>query len=706
MSEGIVSQVYIRRRLLFFFGTLILATLALIGRLAYIQIVQADELYGLAWQQWNRSIPTRSPRGTIYDCHGRLLAGSVTVETVVAIPPQVEDPERTARLLAPLLEMEEAALLKLLTMDRSAIYLKRKVESEVSQQVRDLDLPGIAFTPEGKRFYAAGTLASQILGFVGMDQGWAGLEIYYEEQLKGRDGRLLFPSDAWGRQLPYEVRSFVPPREGLNLYLTIDETIQYIIERELARAMLEFQPRQAIAIAADPRTGAILAAVSKPDFDPNRYGEYPQEDWALAPVTRTFEPGSTFKLTTLAAAIEEGLFNGNEYFFCNGYVNIAGHDVGCWTASTGGHGSISFIEVVESSCNPGFICLGNRLGAEKLFDYIRAFGYGAPLGIDYPGEGAGIVFTPEQVGPLELATTAFGQGISVTPLQQLMAVSALANGGFLMKPYLVQEIRDAEGTLIERREPEAIRQVVSRETSRRVTEIMEGVTLRGSGINAAIDGYRIATKTGTAQKVGPDGGYIPGKYILSLIGFAPADDPQIILYVAVDEVQRGPQWGSQVSAPIFRRIMLDVLNYLQVPPEDQAGLPAATLVEVPDLRGLTVNEASARLDTAGLMLRLVGEGDLIINQTPKAGATVPLQTQVVVHLGEVGRDTVLVVPELQGLTLREAGQVLSWLGLSLSPEGSGVALEQSPAAGMPIEVGAVVRVRFASPLDNNVHPAD
>ena len=438
MSEGIVSQVYIRRRLLFFFGGVVLITLALIWRLAYIQIVRADELYDLAWQQWNRSIPTRSPRGTIYDCHERVLAGSVTVETVVAIPPQVEDPGRTARMLAPLLEMEEAALLELLTMERSAIYLKRKVEPEVSQQVRDLDLPGITFTPEGKRFYSTGTLASQILGFVGMDQGWAGLEILYEEQLKGREGRILFPSDAWGRQLPHEVRRFVPPREGLDLHLTIDETIQYIVERELARAMLEFQPKQAIAIAADPQTGAILAAASKPDFDPNCYADFSPETWALAPVTRTFEPGSTFKLTTLAAAIEEGLYNANEYFFCSGYANVAGHNVGCWTASSGGHGSISYLQVVESSCNPGFINLGNRLGAEKLFEYVRAFGYGEPLGIDYPGEGSGIVFAPEQVGPLELATTSFGQGVSVTPLQQLMAVSALANGGFLMKPYLVQ----------------------------------------------------------------------------------------------------------------------------------------------------------------------------------------------------------------------------------------------------------------------------
>jgi stage V sporulation protein D (sporulation-specific penicillin-binding protein) len=279
-----------------------------------------------------------------------------------------------------------------------------------------------------------------------------------------------------------------------------------------------------------------------------------------------------------------------------------------------------------------------------------------------------------------------------------MAVSAMANGGFLMKPYLVREIRDSSGATVYRREPEVTRQVVSRETSRKVSAIMESVTVRGSGMNAAIEGYRIATKTGTAQKVGAHGGYEPGKFILSLIGFVPAENPRIVLYVAVDEVQRGPQWGSQVSAPIFRRIMLDILNYLQIPPEKQAGLPPATLVEIPDLRGLTVNEAAALLDTAGLLLRLVGEGQSIVNQTPKAGAVVPVQTQVVVYLGDTGRAAALVVPELQGYTVREVGQVLSWLGLNLSAEGSGVALEQSPAAGTPVQAGAVIRVRFASPL--------
>ncbi len=700
MGDLSVSQVAVRKKLLAMFFFIIAFTLSLVGRLAWIQIVRADELYDQAWDQWNRSIPTRSPRGSIYDRHGRLLAGSNTVETVVALPPRIEDPRLTAELLAPLLEMSADELYRLVTMHRHSIYLKRKVEPEVSQAVRNLELPGIVFTTEGKRYYPNGTLASQILGFVGMDQAWAGVEVYYEDYLKGREGRILFPSDARGRQIPHEVRRYVLPKDGMNLYLTVDETIQYIVERELARAMLEFQPRQAMVIVADPRTGAILAAAAKPDFDPLRYGDFDEKYWPLAPATQSFEPGSTFKMTTLAASIEEGLYNENEYFFCTGYASVAGHNIGCWTAGRG-HGSISYLLAVESSCNPAFINLGQRLGKEKLFQYINAFGYGQKTGLDYPGESAGLVFNLSQVGPLELATSSFGQGVSVTPLQQVMAVSAMANGGYLMKPYLVREIRDSDGSVVYERKPEVVRQVISRETSQKITWIMENVVLKGSGINAGIEGYRIAGKTGTAQKVGPGGTYIGGEYIVSFIGFVPIGDPQVIIYVAVDGATRGAQWGSQIAAPISRRIMVDVLNYLQIAPSERPPLPEARLVEVPELFELTVNEAAALLDTQGLLLRLVGEGQYIVNQTPKAGAKVPQQTQIVVYLGDSKAlpGGAIGLPDLRGFTAREVGDVLNWLGLHLAAEGSGVAVGQEPAAGTPVQRGDLIKVYFSSPLE-------
>lgn len=701
MPEMSVTQIAVRRRLLWAFIFILAASAALVGRLAWIQIVRADQIYDQAWEQWNRSIPTRSPRGSIYDHRGRLLAGSTTVETVAAIPPRIEDPRETARLLAPILEISEDSIYELITMKRSSIYLKRKVEPEVSQAVRDLDLPGIAFAPEGKRYYPSGTLAGQVLGFVGIDQGWGGLEIYYEDYLKGMEGRLLFPSDALGREMPHEVRRFVPPREGMDLYLTIDETIQYIVERELARAMLEFQPAQAMVIAAHPGTGAILAAASKPDYDPGRYSDYDPASWTLSPVTSSFEPGSTFKLTTLAAAIEEGHYSRDEFFHCSGYVTISGQNVRCWTGS--GHGSISYVTAVTSSCNPAFINLGNRLGKEKLFDYIGAFGYGKKTGIDYPGESSGLIFNLDQVGPLELATSSFGQGISATPLQQLMAVSAMVNGGYLMKPFLVEEIRDYEGNSIFKQEPEKIRQVVSRETSQQVISIMEEVILDGSGINAAVDGYRVGGKTGTAQKVGEGGVYIDGQYIVSFIGFAPVEDPQFILFVGVDSATRGPQWGSQISAPIGGRILTDVLNYLQISPSDRSDLPPAAMVEVPDLHGQSVDGAASLVDSEGLLLRLVGDGHYIVNQTPKAGVRVPQKTQVIVYLGEEGeiRTDSMELPDFRGFTVREVGEVLSWLDLKLEARGSGIAVRQDPASGEVLEAGSVVKVFFGSPLEEN-----
>ncbi len=700
MPEASVTQVAVRRRILIVLLFIAAVTLVLTGRLVWIQIVRADELYDQAWEQWNRSIPTRSPRGSIYDSRGRLLAGSTTVETIVAIPPRVEDPQQTAQLLSPVLDVETDKLYELLTMNLSSIYLKRKVEPEISQAVRDLELPGIVFATEGKRYYPGGSLASQIIGFVGMDQGWAGLEIYYEDYLKGREGRMLFPSDNKGRPMPHEVKRFVPPKEGADLHLTIDETIQYIVERELARAMLEYQPKQAMVIAADPQTGAILAAAAKPDFDPQHYADYDSNYWPLAPVTHSFEPGSTFKLTTLAASIEEGHYSQNEFFFCSGYANVSGHNIGCWTAGRG-HGSISYLEAVESSCNPAFINLGQRLGKEKLFEYINAFGYGQKSGIDYPGEGSGLVFDLSQVGPLELATSSFGQGISVTPLQQLMAVSAMANGGFLMKPIIVREIRDFEGNTVFEQQPEVVRQVISRETSRQIAEIMESVVIKGSGMNAAIEGYRIAGKTGTAQKVGPGGVYIPGEYIVSFIGFVPVEDPQFIIYIAVDTATRGAQWGSQIGAPMARRIFVDVLNYLQIPSADRSPLPPAELVEVPDLQGLTIDEAAEMVDLGGLLLRIVGEGQYIVNQTPKAGAMVSQQTQVVVYLGNQDGlpDQSIKLPDLRGFTIREASEVLNWLGLRLEAEGSGIAVRQQPESGVVVEDGDVIKVYFGSPLN-------
>ncbi len=693
----------IRRRLLtvFFFTVLLMA--ALIFRLGWIQFVMAEELQLKAWEQWNRSIPASSSRGDIFDVNGNLLAGSASIETVVAMPPQINDPLFTARALAPVLDMTEERIVELITQERAAVYLKRRVDEDVSREVRLLGLPGISFTLEPKRYYPNANLFSQLLGFVGTDQGWAGLEIFYEEELEGQDGSLVFPTDNKGREIP-GVRRFIPPKEGKDLYLTVDETIQFIIERELSRAMVEYKPKRAMALAVNPQTGEVLAAASKPDFDPNHYNEYNNEYWRLFPVTDTFEPGSTLKLITLSAALEENLFQEEAHLECKGSVQVAGRTIRCWTSDRGGHGQITYAESVYHSCNPAFIYLGEDLGAETLFKYFRAFGLGSATGIDYPGEGRGQLFRPDQIGPLELATSSFGQGISVTPMQQVMAVSAFANGGYLLRPYFVKEIIDRDGSTLFRQESKVIRQVVSEETAKTVARLMEGVVAEGSGVNAGIEGYRVAGKTGTAQKVS-EGGYVPGEYVLSFIGFAPADDPQVLLYVAVDGAQRGPQWGSQVSAPLFHAMMKDILSYLEIPPDhlpEEEDLEAARMVDVPDLSGLTIDEAGALLDNKGLLVRLVGEEGLIVAQQPQAGSQVPLQSRIILYLDDLfdGEELESVkVPDLQGLTIKEVGEILTYIGLKMEKEGSGIVIEQEPAPGTHVNRGSSMTVHFSSPLN-------
>ncbi len=568
MADFAVSRSTVRTRLIAVFILTVLFTLLLIGRLAWIQIVRADELYEQAWEQWNHIIPVQTARGSIYDRHGRLLAGNTSAHTVAAIPLQIEDPLAISETLAPVLEMEPSAVYDLITMDRSAVYIKRKVSTEVAEKVRELGLSGIIFFNEERRYYPGGNLASQMLGFVGMDQGWAGLEIYYEDYLGSGFGTMVYPADRKGRQLPHDFHRYTLPQESYNLYLSVDETIQHILEKELARVMEQSAPKQAMAIAVDPNTGAVLAAASKPDFNPEEYDIYDPESWSLAPVTSSFEPGSTMKMVTVAAMIEEGLFEPAGRHYCKGYTSVNGIKINCWTVDRGGHGDISFYQSVGASCNPAFVEMSSLLGKEKFFQYLKAFGFGSITGIDYPGEASGLIFDPEAVGALELATSSFGQGISVTPIQQVMAVTAMINGGYLLQPYLVDEILNEDGEAVYKREPQVVRQVISKETSLELIDLMESVILNGTGYAAAVEGYRVAGKTGTAEKIGTDGAYLTDQFVYSLVGFAPLDNPRIVLYVAVDGVTRGPRLGVHTSAPLFRNIMEDTLNYLQVSPTE------------------------------------------------------------------------------------------------------------------------------------------
>lgn len=635
-----ISKVTVRRRLFLLLGLLCLLFSALAVRLAYVQIVKGEELSAKAEESWRREIPYSAKRGEISDRNGNVLAYNITTPTVMAIPVQIKQKERTAKTLAPLLGMTEESVLKAISKNESIVRLRpggRKITMEKAQQIRDLALPGIVVAEDNKRYYPYEGLGAHILGFTGVDnQGLTGVESKYDKELSGKQGNVSYLSDAGGRLMPGSSEIYMEPKDGLNLMLTIDKSIQSIMERELDQAMDKYQANSALSIAMNPKTGEILAMAARPGYEPAEYQEVDPEVYNRnLPIWMTYEPGSTFKIITLAAALEEKKVDlKNERFFDPGYVKVGGATLRCW--KRGGHGSQTFLQVVENSCNPGFVALGQRLGKETLFKYIKNFGFGSKTGIDLAGEATGILFKLSRVGPVELATTSFGQGVSVTPIQQISAVSAAINGGKLFKPYVAKSWTNPDtGEVVYTQEPELIRQVISEETSRQIREALESVVANGTGGNAFIDGYRVGGKTGTAQKV-INGRYSQNEHIVSFIGFAPADDPQIVVYTAVDNPQ-GIQFGGVVAAPIVRNILKDALEYMDIPPrQDQLSKKykygETPVVTVPDLIGHTTTEIYEDLNM-NFNLAKSGAGNIVINQAPKAGTRVEKGSTIRIYMG-------------------------------------------------------------------------
>jgi stage V sporulation protein D (sporulation-specific penicillin-binding protein) len=635
------SQVTIRKRLLWLLLGLTLMFGALVIRLAYVQLGQGAELSQKAEESWRRNIPFSAKRGEISDRNGVTLAYNVTTPSIMAIPVQIKDKASTARSLASIIDMSEENILKQISKKQSIVRLQpggRKITMEKSQQIRDLALPGIVVAEDNKRYYPFEGLAAHILGFTGSyNQGLAGLESKYESELSGMNGNVSYLSDAGGRLMPGTSEKYVQPKDGLNLQLTIDKSIQSIIERELDDAMNRLQANSALSIAMNPKTGEILGLASRPGFEPGRYQDFDASTYNRnLPIWMTYEPGSTFKIITLAAALEEKKVNlKHDHFFDPGYVKVGGATLRCW--KKGGHGSQTFLQVVENSCNPGFVALGQRLGKETLFDYIKNFGFGTKTGIDLAGESTGILFKLSQVGPVELATTAFGQGVSVTPIQQITAVSAAINGGKLYQPYVAKSWTNPDtGQIVASNEPKLIRQVVSEEASKQVREALESVVANGTGGNAFIDGYRVGGKTGTAQKV-INGRYSTSEHIVSFIGFAPADDPQIVVYTAVDNPQ-GIQFGGVVAAPIVKNILTDALEYMKVPPREKQMTKKykygeIPIVTVPDLIGKTAQDIYEDMNM-NFNLARSGSGKVVINQSPKAGARVEKGATIRIYMAQ------------------------------------------------------------------------
>ncbi|MCP8970249.1 stage V sporulation protein D [Ectobacillus ponti] len=635
-----VSNVTVRKRLIFVLVCGLLIFLIIDIRLGYVQFFLGNMLTDRAKDSWSRNIPFQPERGRILDRNGVELATNKSAPSILVVPRQIENPADTAEKLAAVLDSSKQDIYKHLTKASSVEWLRpegRKISHEKAKQVRSLGLKGVYIAEDSIRYYPFGKYLSHVLGFAGIDnQGLMGLESYYDKQLSGEQGHVRFYADAKGKRMPNIGDDYKEPTDGLDLKLTIDTRVQTIVERELDVAQATYNPDGIIAIAMNPKNGEILAMSSRPTFDPANYKNVAPEVYNRnLPVWSTYEPGSTFKIITLASALNEGLVDlEKDTFNDDGAAEVGGARLRCW--KRGGHGHQTFLEVVQNSCNPGFVELGQRLGKDQLFQYIRNFGFGQKTGIDLQGEGRGILFDLKRVGPVEQATTAFGQGVSVTPIQQVAAVAAAVNGGTLYQPYIAKEFVDpVTKQVVDRTAPVAKRQVITEKTSQQVRRALENVVAKGSGKGAYLEGYRVGGKTGTAQKV-KDGRYMEGNYIVSFIGFAPADDPQIVMYVAVDNPKGVVQFGGVVAAPIVGNILRDVLPAVGVK-QRGGGIPKALTwpdtvpMEVPDLVGMERDELETQL--IDLQLEVKGEGKKVIAQQPSPGVKVKQGAKIRVYLG-------------------------------------------------------------------------
>lgn len=606
------------------FLVMLILFIFIILRVFYIQVFDYKKLNEYASDLWSRDLPIEANRGLILDRNGVVLADNLTTTSLVLIPNQIKEKEKATEELAKILNVSYAEMKKHVYKKTSIERVHpegRRLSYDIAEKISNLKLEGVYLVKEAKRYYPYGNLLSHSLGYVGIDnQGLSGLELEYDEYLTGKSGAIKYFSDAKGNKLNVS-DVYVEPQDGMNLYLTIDINIQKSIERELDNIVDMFSPDMALAIVMNPKTGEILGMGSRPDYNPNTYQKYSQDVLSRnLPVWSSYEPGSTFKIITMATSVEEKIIDiENDHFYDSGSVNVDGSVLKCWKA--GGHGDQTFLQVLQNSCNPGFVKLGQMLGKERLFSYIKKFGFGEKTGVDLNGEGQGILFPLERVGNVELSTTAFGQGVSVTPIQQVTAVSAVVNGGYLYKPYIVKSIAEKEtNTIIQETSKTLVRKVISSETSAIMRHALESVVAKGGGKAAYIEGYRIGGKTGTAQKV-KDGRYMVGNYIMSFMSIVPSNDPEAVFYLAIDNPKNTALLSSYTTTPIARRILLDIIDALDIKPQEE-GMEKdlewtdKIMYQVPNVIGKSVKEAKKLL--SNFTIEYTGTGETVISQSPAA----------------------------------------------------------------------------------------
>ena len=618
-----------RIKYIFYFSLLVF--LLIIIKIFYIQVIDYKKLNTLANELWSRNLTVTSDRGKIYDRNGKVIVDNITTSTLYLVPNQIQDKEKVAKTLSKILNVSYEEMYKHVSKKTSMEKVHpegKNLSATISNEINDLNYDGVYLLKTSKRYYKYNSLLSHVIGFTGIDnQGLSGLESKYDKELTGIDGNIKYYSDGKGKRLNLS-EVYNKPTPGQDIYLTIDLDVQLSLENELKNAYKKYKAESAIGIVMKAKTGEILAMSSFPSFNPNKYQNYKSEVINRnLPIFSSFEPGSTFKIVTLASAINENIVNiFEDTYYDKGKIKVASSTLHCWKRS--GHGKETYLQVVENSCNPGFVTLGLKLGKDKLFKYINNFGFGEKTGIDLTGEATGIMFNKDKIGPVELATTAFGQGISVTPIQQVTALSAIINDGKLYKPYIVSKVGNKSFYPTLRK-----KDIIKKETSDLVKYALESVVANGSGRNAYIENYRVGGKTGTAQKVGSNGRYMTGNYILSFIGFLSVDNPEYVIYIAINNPKGVTQYGGVVSAPIASSVLKDIISIYNIK-ENKNGIPKLyrwndTIYEtIPTLIGLSKKEVKKKL--RNFKLEFVGNGDKVIDSLPhenehiKQGSTIKI----------------------------------------------------------------------------------
>lgn len=711
---------------------------AVIGKLSVIQIAQADTWREKAVEQ-QMSDSTISPkRGTIYDANMTVLAKSATVWTVIMSPKNIQS-DTTRNLIAD-------DLSQMLSVDRDTLYNKTlKTDSQYEVVVKKIEHP-LAETlsdwiqnhnltsvfriiEDYKRYYPQGSLASEVLGFTGTDsQGLYGLEAKYDKDLAGKAGRIVTAKNGWGDEMPTEMKfeKTVDAQDGYSLVLSIDSTVQYYAEKYLDVAVKETgSTNRGCAIVMNVNTGAIVAMATKGDFDPNdpmtitdqtqqtKIAQLSGDDksaalknaqlaqWINKPISDYYEPGSVFKTFTISAALEEGVVSESSQFFCKGYETVAGQRVYC--ANRNGHGSQNLEEAFSNSCNPAFIEIGQKLGRSLFYKYFTGFGFTEKTGVDMLGESQvtqSLYHTEDQLNIMELSVSAFGQTFKVTPIQMLTAMAAVANGGRLMQPYVVQQVLDSNGNVVKNTEPVVKRQVISASTAQRVTSMMAQSVNGGGAKNAYVAGYRMAGKTGTSDKTDENNKYNTHNVVASFSGFAPADNPQYAILVLLDEPQCTVRYGGTISAPVAQKIMADSLPYLGVEPKYTEEEIAEMERTTPEVEGKEVTTAQTILQNSNLQCKIEGSGATVVKQVPAKGQSIPKNGMVVLYTQEGDGEKTTTVPDFSGMTLSQANVAAANANLNIQMNGlkldggEAKANSQSTAKGEKVPYGTIIKVDF------------